>query len=296
MDDKEKLEQISENEEDITVSDELNEEIQLEVVDAENSESDEAVYETSEEDVYRESVPEEEVQILSETEKKPLGLQKPILIACCIFLAAVIAFGGLMVYNKLFNPGVEGVWVLAEQASMDEAKSSGNGVTYFTFDKDGKASMTIGSMTVVGDWSYSETDAEVEVAISYFFSGTFTAEVEGNIFTGRTLSLTDDSGSYDFVSSSIPEMYPKTDKDAKTDSKLTGVWSNSDSGNVYTFNEDGTCVIEQASILTINGRYSVKDGTVTVSYIANEEVETAMTYEINDDGTITIDSLVYTKQ
>jgi len=303
MDEKEMLEQMAEFEAEMLSggeSDEATEDMELQVIDTENEESAEDLYETAEDDVYRESVPEEEIQISEDPDKKSLGLQKPILIACCILLASIIAFGAFVGYTKLFGKGVEGTWVLAEQAEQDEAKAGGNGVTYFTFKEDGTAYMTIGSMTVDGQWAY-DTEAEtktIQVAVYYFFNGTFTAEVEGNAFEGKTLKLSNESGTlYEFVSSTVPEMLPEADEKAKTDASLTGVWCNEQSGNFYTFNEDGTCLIEQPSaFLTIEGRYSVNKDKIVLTYIATEEVETELPYSKNDDGTITIDSLVYTKQ
>ena len=303
MDEKEMLEQMAEFEAEMlpnSESEEIIEDMELQVIDTENEETAEDLYETAEDDVYRESVPEEEVLISQDPDKKPLGLQKPILIACCILLASIIAFGTFVGYTKLFGNGVEGTWVLAEQAKDDEAKAGGNGVTYFTFNEDGTASMTIGSMTVDGQWAY-EKEAEtktIQVSVYYFFNGTFTADVKGNAFEGRTLKLENESGTvFDFVSSSIPEMLPEADKKAKRDSSFNGVWYNEQSGNLYTFNEDGTCLVEQPSAyLTIEGRYSIEKENIVLTYIATEEVETELPYSKNDDGTITIDSLVYKKQ
>lgn len=303
MDEKEMLEQMAEFEAEMLSGEEPEEAIEdmeLQVVDTEDSENAEVSYETAEDDVYRESVPEEEIQINEDPENKPIGLQKPIFIACCILLASIIAFGGFVGYTKLFGNGVEGTWVLAEQASMDEAKSGGNGVTYFTFKDDGTAYMTIGSMTVDGQWAY-DTEAEtptIEVSVYYFFNGTFTAEVKGNALVGKTLTLGNESGPlYEFVSSSVPEMLPEADDKAKMDDTVTGVWYNEDSGNFYTFNADGTCLVEQpGAYLTIEGRYSIEEDKIVLTYIASEEVETDLTYSKNDDGTITIDTLIYKKQ
>ena len=303
MDEKEMLEQMAEFEAEMLSDqepEEAIEDMELQVIDTEDEENAEVSYETAEDDVYRESVPDEEIVISQDPENKPLGLQKPILIACCILLASIIAFGCFVGYTKLFGKGVEGTWVLAEQASQDEAKSGGNGVTYFTFAEDGTAYLTIGSMTVDGQWAY-DTEAEtttIEVSVYYFFNGTFTAEVEGNVFVGRTLTLGNDSGPlYEFVSSSIPEMLPEANEEAKLDDEITGVWYNEDSGNFYTFNADGTCTVEQpGAYLTIDGRYSIEEDAIVLTYISNEEVETELSYSKNDDGTITIDTLIYNKQ
>lgn len=240
---------------------------------------------------------EEEDEEDEEVEKR-FVLQKPIIIACCILLCSIIVFGGFMIGSKLFGNSIIGTWVLSTEASLDEASKDhkGNGVTYYTFDSDGKAYLTLGSMTVAGEWAYNADDeTKVDVNISYFFNGTFTADLSGNIFVGKNLTLGNEYGKYDFVGTSIPKMYAEREENAKFDDKLLGEWKNEDAGIVYTFNADGTCVINQVDTLLIDGVYSVKKNNIEISYISNEVTETNIDYKIKDKNTVILAGLEFTK-
>lgn len=268
-----------------------------------NSESSDENYvfeEIQDDFVYNEN--DEDTVELNDVQKKSALIQKPVLIACSIFLCLIIVFGVFILYSNLFgNNNFFGTWVHQQEASADEATKGheGNGVTYFTFERNGKATMTMGNMVVTGEWTYNANDnSQIDVNIYYFFGGTFSIDVKGNIFTGRTMELKDTTygSSYNFISTSIPDMHADKKENAKIDEKLVGTWTNEEKSITYAFNSDGTYSLESGGVIRIDGVYYTKDNKVITTYISNEKTETKCEYKINKDNTATIADLEYKKQ
>jgi flagellar basal body-associated protein FliL len=143
---------------------------------------------------------------------KKKKIQTPIIIAAIVLVLALI---GGAVFFLFFNNSVVGTWVEAESASADEASGgTGKALRYYTFEKDGTAKISLGTMQVVGTWSYANDDSSttdqpgntINVAISYFFTGTFKIDVQGNAITGKTLEL-EGYGRVDFLLKPDGSMY-----------------------------------------------------------------------------------------
>jgi flagellar basal body-associated protein FliL len=273
-----------------------------EVTDEETGTSDETVQEAQTDDfgLSPEALSEINGTTAVKTKKK---IQAPIIIAAVILLAALIAGG---VYFFFFNNSVVGTWVEAESASADEAKGGdGKSLRYYTFEQDGTAKISLGSMQVVGTWSYAKDDSSttdqpgntINVAISYFFTGTFKIDVQGNGLTGRTLTLDGYGSKVKFNSATKPE--PELKVDSKFDPKndVVGKWKNDEQNVTYTFNADGTCNLNQMDMLIIDGVYSVnkKTGKIDIKYIEEKENTLNIEYKAKDKKTMTFSGFDYKK-
>ncbi len=293
MEDFEKLEQSSEE----TVSEEV----------VKNEDTENIAEETvpvNEDDNSFEYAPAE-AQATTKTRKK---VQTPIIIAAAILLAAILAFACFKVF---FNNSVVGTWTVVMDneaqsgATADETDAASK--EYYTFEKDGTASITLGTMKVVGTWSYANDDEsttdqagnKINIAISYFVNGTFDIELEGNAITGRTMTFKNEymQTPVKFESTSIPKNDLKPDENFKPNDKITGTWKNSEQNQVFTFNADGTCTLNQMDSMIVDGIYSIdtKKKTITMKYLRPDESEMTIDYAVpsKDNSKITLLGIEY---
>ena len=269
-----------------------------------------------------------------ETRKKPL-FRAPIIIAACIFLCTLIGFG---VWKCFFDTTLEGDWKV-DLKSIDGEKT----YSYvFTFDNEKHFEMSGGGVTLKGNYyldSHKNSDGSISPIFSVYLtnlgssyiSADFGYGFEGNVFTGRTLKLTDYTGLFfppDNDSSDAETVkkkkscaesvvidgntyyifsFDKTDFNSKTEpyddfkknDALLGSWifTEESSGVAYTFTfyDDGT--FEQLSKeSSLVGAYKLEDGTCTLGYynMSNEKVEAPVSYAVKGDE-LTFNGLEYKK-
>lgn len=277
--------------------------------------------------------PETESNTLVKTKKsKPRKIGVPLIIAACIFLAAVLFFG---VWKCFFDTSIIGTWsvvietVKTDSKTNEETKQT---ISYtFDFDGDGNVGLHRAGTTLMGRYSLvNDSDGNPKLSVSVsnrgmpYISAEFDYALSGNIFTGRTLRLTDRTGMFlvpddasgsvtdeqkakmkladstvidgyryyilDFKPSEMTYMVEYYD-DFKPDSKVTGSWlyKNGDSGYdyTYTFGEDGTFEMMSSEIYT-KGSYKLDDGKITVHYfdINGTEYETPIDYSVDGNKMI----------
>ena len=233
--------------------------------------------------------------------KKKQLIQVPIVISIVILLAVIASF---FIYKSFFNTSVVGSWTVKNTASADEASLDTDAPkSYYTFKDNGEASITIGSMSMVGTYSLTENEKDgthaIEVYIPSVMQGTFQYEVSGNAFSGRTLVLTDTyyGQSYEFESAKleIPKLEP--DDDFKVNDELVGTWTYDDGYNKlsYEFRADGTATINQMDMLFAEGVYNYTDDKITIRYMAYDESEMIINYMF-DKGALIIDGYMYVKE
>lgn len=233
--------------------------------------------------------------------KKKRLIQAPIVISIVILLAVVASF---LIYKGFFNTSVVGSWTVKNTASADEAVQDTDAPkSYYTFKDNGEASITIGSMSMVGTYSLTENQEDgtnaIEVYIPSVMQGAFQYEVSGNVFSGRTLVLTDTyyGQNYEFESANlvIPELKPEDN--FKADEKLVGTWTYDDGYNKlsYEFRKDGTASINQMDMLFAEGVYSFTDEKIVIKYMAYDESEMVINYMFDKDKLI-IDGYMFVKE
>ncbi len=248
-------------------------------------------------------------------EKKKFILQKPIIIALSIFICALLAFG---VYRLFFFSSIEGVWAF---------KYSDDLTLYYTFE-DGKAKMTYGTVDFVDTYTLEQDENGNNIFIisssaggplAYYspISGSYTVSLSGSSLFGQSMTLTSTSSEevvQELTSGKIPQDILKPDEDFVADEKLIGTWEYvmEDYGisMSYTFNEDGTILINQYDQMIYNGIYNITDKVtsmdasgnevttsgsgVEITYYVSEEFTDTIPYEFSGD-TLVIGGVGYTK-
>lgn len=252
----------------------------------------------------------------------------PLIIAACIFLATVIFFCS---WKCFFDTSIEGTW------GIDINISDSDDVNYnFTFDNDNMVRYQAGGQAAIGRYYFSSSEGK-DIITVYLSSGSeqltasFNYAFEGNVFTGRTLKLTDLSGFFfapDTDASDESEVKAKkkiTDsitedgityycwnftpssekfkvdkpKNFKADKELIGTWlymaDEEGYSYTFTFNDDGT--FEQRNYQSeVHGKYTVSDGVCSVSYysLGNVEMEGDLNYSV-DGNKLTLGSQEFEK-
>ena len=308
--------------EEITENDTLTEDTQEAAVEATEETSaetaEEATAEAAEE-AAAEAVKDAEAEAVEETEiapspvsKKPL-IQKTIVISIVIVVIAALA---ALVIKLFFNNDITGTWHLVRQiqvmddnATSDEATKTLDVDYYFTFESDGTVKSTIGTVTGKGTYTTAKNEdgkTVVTVTLSdlltqYFLDGEYTVELSGNIFTGRTMTFTsveNTEKTYEFTAEAYSAPEIKREDDFTGNDDIVGRWVNSTGEYtlIYEFNKDGTAKYYETA-MTINpytytpvsiniemsGIYTVKDDTVTISYIVLEQSDKDMKFRLDGD-------------
>lgn len=237
--------------------------------------------------------------------KKKSVIQLPIIIALiCVVVVAL----GFLVFKCFFNTSVVGTWSVSNDSTADEATTATQdevGINYYTFEDDGTASITLGTMKMVGTYTVTQEDGTqtITINIPYVLQSAFDYEVTGNAFTGRTLLLTNTEYQAKFTLKSAnikaPELKPA--EDFKSNEKITGKWKDQtdyNAGNAYnisyTFNENGTVSINEGDQLYVEGVYTYDDSTITVTYYAGAEATMTLQYSFDGD-ILVINGLGYSK-
>lgn len=284
---------------------------------------------------------ESNTSVITKTKKpKQRKIGVPLIIAACIFLATLLFFGA---WKCFFDTSINGTWsVDIEAVTTDEEtnEETTQTISYvFDFDGNGGLSLHRAGTTLFGRYSLvDDSDGNPKLKISItnlgqlYISAEFGYQLCGNVFTGRTLKLTDRTGLFltpdeksDTVSDDekskmkiadntiidgyryyILDFKPSTMDykveyydDFKADKNLTGSWlyKNGDSGYdyTYTFGEDGTFEMMSSEVYT-KGSYKIDDGQVTVHYfdINGTEYETPISYSI-DKNKLTLGSMTAEK-
>ena len=245
----------------------------------------------------------QENDIILSKKKKPL-LQVPIIISLVLVLALA---AGLFVMKGFFNTSVVGTWIINEQSTPDEATKATEevdpNVNYYTFEDDGTALISLGTMRMVG--TYKITDGKdsdtIDIDIPNALQNSFTFKVSGNIFTGRTLVLESSyyNQAWEFKSTKLVTPEIKPDPKFKPNDKLIGTWTYNDGYNKfsYKFNEDGTALFNQYDLLYADASYTYTDEKIVLTYYVSavETGEMEIKYLAEDDKLI-INGYAYYKE
>ena len=237
-----------------------------------------------------ESTETQAVEPTAETPAKKKTIQTPIIIAGAIVAAFAVAF---FVFTAFFNSSIVGTWVLVEDSNGATYDEAGDGITYYTLDKDGNITVSVGTITQKSTYTLSEENGTKYVNSSNVFSGAYT--VSGNIFTGRTFKLTVEGVEkpYIFKSATVKKPNLEVPKDFKKSDKLTGKWNIPSYDITYEFNEDGTFIVDMYDTITYEGVYSYTDENITVIYYADSETKIDIPYALPDDNTLVMNGMGY---
>lgn len=233
----------------------------------------------------------DEVQqaVAVEPQKKKSFLMPTVIIAIAIILVAAIGAG---IYLLFFNTSIVGAWTLPDTAE-------GSQPTYLVFESDGTAKMVVGSVQATGTYKISDaskSDTPLNIVIQGNINGDFGFKLEGNMFTTKTLTLSNSSLNSDvtLTSGTVPEDPIKAQPDNAMDDNLIGKWNIADYGISYTFQDDGIMYM-QNSVTKIKANYSIADGKISMSYMADTEQKVDSSYEINGDILVLDGAMAFTR-
>lgn len=244
---------------------------------------------------------------------EPVRYRAPLYIAGGALAVSLAFFGG---WKCFFDSSIDGTWGV----SFKKPEGSGQTEYIITLNEDKTASLHNAGSTLIGRYRLLKDENGIpqfnliisnsgEEYINVFFDYT----VSGNIFSGRTLSLTDRSWMLSTLEKegekhetvkingeeyNVFHFTPAVEsfkvipyQNFKADQKLLGSWlyTDSDSGTRYTFtfSEDGT--FEQMSAeRDIIGSYKTENNLCTLHYyyLGDQEFELPAEYRVNGDKLI----------
>lgn len=325
-----------------TLNEELQEELDVTETPAEpdTSDTEEITAETAEAAEAEEVETDGEADEAPEQPKKKKLLQRTIIISIAIVAVTVLItiICRLFFFNGVQNTDIFGnntatTWhyqmtTSNAAATADEAKAYDFNLTF----DNGKLNITVGTIEVKGSYSLrnitKEDAANLEgaeskvgtpvliIENSTLFDGTYTYEVSGNVFTGKTMTISNisyDDRKYTFDDKVAPTVTVEREGEFHGDDKIVGSWQYKDElGTIsYTFNSDGSYVRtdKQSGIIqTQKGIYDCQNGALTLTLNFGDEVSDApRSYQFKDDklvlneffntiyGTVT-QPIEYTKQ
>ena len=224
----------------------------------------------------------------SEEEAKPVKkkpfLQPPIIIACCIVLAAILGF---LVYVAFFLKEPENVtW-------SDEINGT---KVYLEFKSDGTYTGYFGSVELIGSFQKTKDDeGKNSIAIDQNF-GNFiqgmpaTYTITGSKILGNqkmTCSYGEDR-EFTMTQAKRDKSPLELPEDFTPDDNLTGSWvvkyMNYDVIKA-TFNKDGSMVLEmnQGATVKYNGIYTIDGSTINFTYYLTDSTVVPLNYTIDGD-------------
>lgn len=225
------------------------------------------------------------------TPAKKKTIQTPIIIAGVIVLAFIAAF---FVFTSFFNSSIVGTWVLVEDSNGATYDEAGDGITYYTLDKDGNITVSVGTITQKSTYTTTSENGTDYVNSTNVFSGSYT--ISGNIFTGRTFKLTVEGVEkpYIFKSATVKKPELKVPDTFKKSDKLTGNWNIPSYDITYTFNADGTFIADMYDgSITYEGVYTYDNEKITVTYYADSETTIDIPYAFDGNDTLVMNGMGY---
>ena len=215
--------------------------------------------------------------------KKPF-LQPPIIIACCIVLAAILGF---LVYVAFFLKEPENVtW-------SDEINGT---KVYLEFKSNGTYTGYFGSVELIGSFQKTKDDeGKNSIAIDQNF-GNFiqgmpaTYTITGSKILGNqkmTCSYGEDR-EFTMTQAKRDKSPLELPEDFTPDDNLTGSWvvkyMNYDVIKA-TFNKDGSMVLEmnQGATVKYNGIYTIDGSTINFTYYLTDSTVVPLNYTIDGD-------------
>lgn len=257
---------------------------------------DEAIEEVADDADKAEDAAEEITEEAEKPAKKKFFLQKPVIIALCLVVAALL---GYFTYVAFFLREPEGVTWTAEI----------DGLTYYIdFNSDNTFKAYVGSVEVDGTYSKAKdqpkpnyTGATVDETarvstitldyqIAYFYPN-YAAEYEitGSRILGNQVFHGSYGEGYDFTLEQSKRQIPELEvsADFTPDENLLGTWVfNYEGADIYsvTFNNDGTmCIKKFEEGTTYNGTYTISDGQINFTYYVTENTVIPLDYSIDGD-------------
>ena len=249
----------------------------------------------------------------SKKKKKPL-LQVPVIISLCLVVCSLLAF---FAYKLLWITEPEGTtWVWSSETD--------NVNWYYEFKEGGVFKAYVGSFEITSSYSKNKSDESkpllnVSSDIPYttsmgcvFFGADLRYTVSGSrLFGNQEMMITyvDDPEAQEFVLKQTNGHGGELElpKDFTENADLTGEWINiystEDMKQTISFNKDGSMKLREIyeyadgtySEICRNCTYTVEDGSINITWIAEEPVVHHSEYTI-EDGVLMLDGAAYYRE
>lgn len=236
-----------------------------------------------------------DTELDEENPKSKRHKNRTLIVAASIFAATALSFG---TWYTFFNNDISGVWATDVEITDNEGNTKTaamkfdfentekmsffkNEKSYFS-DKESnspKAKLINGGRSWSGWYNKTTSDANENILQIYFSVYqsvySYNYDISGNIFSGRTLKLTNDNEVMEFTQSD--DSYAlDPDENFKPNTGVVGEWDAD--GIVYTFTKDGR-FSEDTGDSKIDGTYNfgeTDDGydAIIVKYMYNGSVDT----------------------
>lgn len=219
----------------------------------------------------------------AESAKKKRTLQVPVIIACCIVLAAILGF---LAYMAFF---------LKEPENVTWSNTIDDTTYYYEFKTDGTFKAYIGSIEMTGSFQKSKTDEGNTITVdktigSFYQSMPATYKISGSKLFGNQVMTCTYSEDYEFTLNQSKREKNLLDlpENFTANEDLLGSWifkyMNYDIYKV-TFNKDGSMILEFIQDgLQYNGVYTIEDNTINFTYYATESVVVPIEYKVDGDN------------
>lgn len=263
---------------------------------------------------------------VTEKPKKKRKLMAPIIVSVVIVAVAAIA---ALVLTVFFGKGIDGCWKFTQEVQTNYAQSTSDQpdtvkITYY-FNFEGGNKLTVKSGTATGSGTYTFRTGSVEgepigepvVDMDFIdpisnqpISSTFKAVIEGNIFTGKKLTLTsiqNEQFKMELEKEDYKQPELKREGEFSADKQIEGKWVTSQQGmgvtyiTSYELKSDGTFVVistQKVSAMltgagkdleyttTIEGIYSCEKEKLSLNFYTTEAQKAEIAYTIKEKGNV----------
>lgn len=255
---------------------------EVEASDTENTEAaqeSDAIVDTAENSALDTAQANEEAT----PEKKKSPLQVPVIIACCILVAALL---GALVYYAFF---------LKEPENVTWTNDVDNVTYYYEFKSDGTFTGYLGSIEMNGSFQKTKAEGNNTVTVDKTFGSFYqnmpaTYSIKGSKLFGNQEMTCTYSEDYEFTLKQGKREKKLLDlpQDFTADEELVGTWifkyMNYDIYKV-TFNKDGSMLLEFIQDgIKYNGIYTIDGSTINFTYYVTDSTVVPIDYKVDGDA------------
>lgn len=229
------------------------------------------------------------------------------LVIFILTIVTLVIFLKTVVYQPIFGTwSYTNTYTVTEtydtaSSTPDTAEAEYSQRVSYEFTKDGECIVTVGTMSVPGEYYLSTDDDGNNIVSAYVIYGyipviydSFTYEITGNIFTGKKLTLCASDGTVTELTKGEGEDPLVPFDDFTPDEQLYGEWRSDELGFSYKFDKDGYMWLSADDGMVVEHAYTIMDGFILTKYYGQEQYSESLYYTL-EDGILTIDGVEFTK-
>lgn len=232
-----------------------------------------------------------------------------------VLVIVIIAALSILVWKSFFDDTIVGTWSCVQVSEVTETYDTAEAVdtadtadssikettkTYeepisFTFNNDNTCKATVGTVSIPGSYQLAVDENGnkiLSVSIIYSYSpllyGNYPYKIEGNIFTGRKLSIINSAGEaiYELDRGEQESVLTPFDE-FKSDPAIVGEWKSDDLGATYKIEENGTMYLIGDTGIEYKMAYTVMEtdnqNAILCKYESFGEQSYSYAYSIEDN-------------